>query len=81
MDHGFSRAKEAWELTDGAIFMLKEASAFEDMREFTIATTLQRLLLDSMAELRLCDLRLAPHESNAINLRPLNRPILEFRIV
>lgn len=37
MDHGFSRAKEAWELTDGAIFMLKEASAFEDMHEFTIA--------------------------------------------
>lgn len=37
MDHGFSRPKESWEMSDGAISMLKEASAFEDMQEFTIA--------------------------------------------
>ena len=37
MDHGFTRAKEQWEMSDGAIFMLREASAYEDMHEFTIA--------------------------------------------
>lgn len=37
MDHGFTRAKEQWEMSDGTIFMLREASAYEDMHEFTIA--------------------------------------------
>lgn len=37
MDHGFSRAKEDWELSDGSIYMIREASAFEDMHDFIIS--------------------------------------------
>lgn len=36
MDHGFSRPKELWELSDGSIFMLRELSAFEKHQEFVI---------------------------------------------
>ena len=36
MDHGFSRPKELWELSDGSIFMLRELSAFEKHHEFVI---------------------------------------------
>ena len=32
MDHGFARAKELWELSDGAIFILREISSIEDMK-------------------------------------------------
>ena len=38
MDHGFTRAKESWEMTDGAIFLLREASAFEDMHDFVVSS-------------------------------------------
>ena len=37
MDHGFSRPKESWELTDGSIFLLREASAYEDMHDFVVS--------------------------------------------
>lgn len=37
MDHGFTRPKEAWELTDGSIFLLRESSKFEDMHDFIIS--------------------------------------------
>lgn len=37
MDHGFTRAKELWEMTDGSIFLLREASAFEDMHSFVVS--------------------------------------------
>jgi hypothetical protein len=37
MDHGFTRPKENWEMSDGSIFLLKEASAFEDMHQFVVS--------------------------------------------
>jgi len=37
MDHGFSRPKEPWEMSDGSIFMIREASALEDMHDFAAA--------------------------------------------
>ena len=30
MDHGFTRPKELWELSDGCVFMLMELSAIEE---------------------------------------------------
>jgi hypothetical protein len=37
MDHGFSRQKEMWELSDGAIFMLREVAHIESMQEFVVS--------------------------------------------
>lgn len=36
MDHGFQRAKELWECSDGAIFMIREVSQFEEMHDFIV---------------------------------------------
>ena len=36
MDHGFARAKELWELSDGSIFVLREISSLEEMQPFVI---------------------------------------------
>ena len=30
MDHGFTRAQEPWEMTDGCIYLLRELSTLED---------------------------------------------------
>lgn len=36
MDHGFARDKELWELSDGAIFLLREISQFPDLQDFVV---------------------------------------------
>ena len=36
MDHGFTRAKESWEMSDGVVFLLKEVSALESMQPLVI---------------------------------------------
>jgi hypothetical protein len=36
MDHGFARAKELWELSDGSIFLLREISSLEEMQPFVV---------------------------------------------
>ena len=36
MDHGFSRAQEMWELTDGAIFILREVAHIESMQDLVV---------------------------------------------
>jgi len=36
MDHGFSRPKELWELSDGSVFMLRELSGMEQHQEFVV---------------------------------------------
>ena len=36
MDHGFSRPKELWELSDGSVFVLRELSAMEKHQEFVV---------------------------------------------
>jgi hypothetical protein len=36
MDHGFTRAKEAWEMSDGAVFLLREVSAIESMQPLVV---------------------------------------------
>lgn len=36
MDHGFTRPRELWELSDGAIFMLRELAAMEQHAEFVL---------------------------------------------
>jgi hypothetical protein len=42
MDHGFSRPKEPWELSDGAVFLLREISGLEEMHDF-VAKNLDNL--------------------------------------
>ena len=37
MDHGFTRPMEAWELSDGGIFMLREVSSMEEMHDFVVS--------------------------------------------
>ena len=37
MDHGFQRQKELWEMSDGAIFLIREISQFEDMHDFVVS--------------------------------------------
>jgi hypothetical protein len=34
MDHGFTRPKEPWELSDGAVFLLREISKMDENLEF-----------------------------------------------
>lgn len=36
MDHGFARAKEQWELTDGSIFLIREISGIESLQPFVV---------------------------------------------
>jgi hypothetical protein len=36
MDHGTTKSKEPWEITDGSIFLLKEASNIEEMHLFIL---------------------------------------------
>lgn len=36
MDHGFTRPRELWELSDGAIFMLKELAQMDQHKEFVL---------------------------------------------
>ena len=36
MDHGFQRSKELWEMSDGAIFMIREVSQFEEMHDHIV---------------------------------------------
>ena len=36
MDHGFTRSKELWEMSDGAIFMIREVSQFEEMHDHIV---------------------------------------------
>ena len=36
MDHGFQRSKELWELSDGAIFLLRESTQIEELQPFVI---------------------------------------------
>lgn len=36
MDHGFSRAREDWELSDGSVFLLREISQFESLHPFIV---------------------------------------------
>merc|ERR1719329_255377 len=42
MDHGFTRPMEAWELSDGGIFVLREVSSIEDMHDY-VASKLESL--------------------------------------
>jgi hypothetical protein len=49
MDHGFSRPKEAWEQSDGVIFLLREASAVESMQAFVVKN------LEKLADLAYVD--------------------------
>jgi hypothetical protein len=49
MDHGFSRPKEAWEQSDGVIFLLREASALESMQAFVVKN------LEKLADLAYVD--------------------------
>jgi len=49
MDHGFQRAKEAWEMSDGVIFLLREVTALENMQDFAIKQ------LDSLSNLAYID--------------------------
>lgn len=36
MDHGFTRQRELWELTDGCVFLLRESSKIEEMHELVV---------------------------------------------
>ena len=36
MDHGFTREKQLWELTDGTIFLLRECSSIPFMQDFVL---------------------------------------------
>lgn len=36
MDHGFTRHREQWELTDGTIFLLRECSKVDYMQDLVI---------------------------------------------
>jgi hypothetical protein len=36
MDHGFSRASEMWEHTDGSIFILREVAHIESMQDLVV---------------------------------------------
>ena len=36
MDHGFQRAKELWELSDGTVFLLRECSHVDFMQDFVV---------------------------------------------
>lgn len=36
MEHINTKQKEPWELTDGSIFMLKEASSIHELHEFIL---------------------------------------------
>ena len=36
MDHGFTKPKEHWEMSDGAIFLLRECSAVETMHPLVV---------------------------------------------
>ena len=36
MDHGFTRGREMWELTDGAIFILREIAHIEEMQDLVV---------------------------------------------
>lgn len=36
MDHGFSRAKEAWEMSDGVVFLLREVSSIDSMQQLVV---------------------------------------------
>jgi hypothetical protein len=48
MDHGFSRAKEDWELSDGSIFMLREMSKDEKLHQFVIENLQNLISLSSV---------------------------------
>lgn len=37
MDHGFTRQKEMWELSDGSIFLLRECSKVADLQDFVVS--------------------------------------------
>lgn len=37
MDHGFTKPKEPWEMSDGAIFLLRECSAIESQHQLVIS--------------------------------------------
>ena len=49
MDHGFTRDKEDWELSDGSVFMLREMSKDEKLHEFVVSH-LQNLISLSMVD-------------------------------
>ena len=36
MDHGFTRPKELWEMSDGSVFLLMELSAFPEHQDFVV---------------------------------------------
>jgi len=36
MDHGFTRGREMWELTDGSIFILREVANIETMQDLVV---------------------------------------------
>ena len=43
MDHGFTRHKELWEMSDGAVFIIREVSKFEGMHD-TVTKNLENLI-------------------------------------
>lgn len=49
MDHGFARAKELWELSDGSIFLLRDLSSLEEMHPFVIKN------LDNLSNIGMID--------------------------
>ena len=36
MDHGFTRDKELWEMSDGTIFLLREISRVENQHDLVV---------------------------------------------
>jgi hypothetical protein len=42
MDHGFTRAKEPWECSDGAIYLLRELSAVKPELTLKYMTKVRR---------------------------------------